>query len=219
MKVRENLRILQVWIHSGKWRRHRNPLFRPDRHFLRLISRKADSSEPHFTIACSTLRENPTRCHAGTGPLLSRAPLSHSLVLGHNANRDRFYAGARGCFLRVGMPSYSCRLNFSYRHRAISTFARPPVRMATALDGAAGKRIHAAFIDGSAHGLLHLATTELQSSLAAPFCLCTRLRPSVSDPALSNAGRRRKRHAAAHRTSVRNRSGVSSSAGASDAGV
>ena len=59
----------------------------------------------------------------------------------------------------------------------------------SALDGPAGKRIHAAFTDGSAHGLLHLATTELQSSLAAAFCLCTRLRPSVSDPALSNAGR------------------------------
>ena len=39
----------------------------------------------------------------------------------------------------------------------------------TALDGPAGKRIHAAFTDGSARGLLHLATTELQSSLPPPF--------------------------------------------------
>jgi len=37
------------------------------------------------------------------------------------------------------------------------------------LDGPAGKRIHAAFTDGSARGLLHLATTELQSSLPLPF--------------------------------------------------
>jgi SNF2 Helicase protein len=39
----------------------------------------------------------------------------------------------------------------------------------SALDGPAGKRVHAAFSDGLAHGLLHLATTELQSSLVAPF--------------------------------------------------
>jgi superfamily II DNA or RNA helicase len=38
-----------------------------------------------------------------------------------------------------------------------------------ALDGALGKRTHAAFALGPAHGLLHLATTELQSSLPAPF--------------------------------------------------
>ena len=37
------------------------------------------------------------------------------------------------------------------------------------LDGPAGKRIHAAFTDGSARGLLHLATIELQSSLSPPF--------------------------------------------------
>src|SRR5262245_3203702 len=39
----------------------------------------------------------------------------------------------------------------------------------TGIDGPIGKRILAAFCDGSAQGLLHLATTELQSSLAAPF--------------------------------------------------
>jgi hypothetical protein len=39
----------------------------------------------------------------------------------------------------------------------------------TALDGPAGKRIQAAFIEGSARGLLHLATVELQTSLPAPF--------------------------------------------------
>jgi SNF2 family DNA or RNA helicase len=38
-----------------------------------------------------------------------------------------------------------------------------------ALDGPAGKRIHAAFTNGSARGLLHLATTELQASLPLPF--------------------------------------------------
>jgi hypothetical protein len=37
------------------------------------------------------------------------------------------------------------------------------------LDGSAGKRIHTAFIESSAHGLLHLATTELQASLLPPF--------------------------------------------------
>lgn len=37
------------------------------------------------------------------------------------------------------------------------------------MDGPAGKRINAAFTDGSAHGLLHLATTELQSSLPPSF--------------------------------------------------
>ena len=60
-------------------------------------------------------------------------------------------------------------MNFSYRRRAISTFARPPAPDGTALDGPAGKRIHAAFTDGPARGLLHLATTELQSSLPPPF--------------------------------------------------
>ena len=39
----------------------------------------------------------------------------------------------------------------------------------TSLDGPAGKRIHAAFADSAARGLLHLATTELQSSLPPPF--------------------------------------------------
>src|SRR3954470_9244082 len=37
------------------------------------------------------------------------------------------------------------------------------------LDGAVGKRIHAAFADSTARGLLHLATTELQSSLPPPL--------------------------------------------------
>ncbi len=39
----------------------------------------------------------------------------------------------------------------------------------TSLDGPAGKRIDVAFTDGSAHGLLHLATTELQTSVPPPF--------------------------------------------------
>lgn len=39
----------------------------------------------------------------------------------------------------------------------------------TGMDGPAGKRIHAAFVNDPAHGLLHLATAELQSSLVAPF--------------------------------------------------
>ncbi len=39
----------------------------------------------------------------------------------------------------------------------------------TAMDGPAGKRIHAAFDLGPAHGLLHLATTELQTSLPPPL--------------------------------------------------
>jgi SNF2 family DNA or RNA helicase len=39
----------------------------------------------------------------------------------------------------------------------------------SALDGAVGKRVHAAFADGTAHGLLHLATTELQSALPPTF--------------------------------------------------
>ena len=39
----------------------------------------------------------------------------------------------------------------------------------TGMDGPAGKRIHTAFSTSPAHGLLHLATTELQSSLAPPF--------------------------------------------------
>ncbi len=37
------------------------------------------------------------------------------------------------------------------------------------MEGPAGKRIHAAFAEGMARGLLHLATTELQSSLPLPF--------------------------------------------------
>jgi superfamily II DNA or RNA helicase len=36
-------------------------------------------------------------------------------------------------------------------------------------DGPAGKRIQAAFADGTARGLLHLATTELQSNLSPAF--------------------------------------------------
>jgi superfamily II DNA or RNA helicase len=39
----------------------------------------------------------------------------------------------------------------------------------TGIDGPPGKRIHTAFSGGLAQGLLHLATTELQSSLVAPF--------------------------------------------------
>ncbi len=39
----------------------------------------------------------------------------------------------------------------------------------TALDGAPGKRVHAAFTKGCDHGLLHLATTELQSALPPAF--------------------------------------------------
>jgi hypothetical protein len=39
----------------------------------------------------------------------------------------------------------------------------------TGIDGPIGKRIHTAFSAGSAQGLLHLATTELQSSLVASF--------------------------------------------------
>jgi hypothetical protein len=39
----------------------------------------------------------------------------------------------------------------------------------TAQNGPAGKRILAAFSEGPAHGLLHLATTELQSSLIPAF--------------------------------------------------
>jgi superfamily II DNA or RNA helicase len=37
------------------------------------------------------------------------------------------------------------------------------------MDGPLAKRIHTAFNSGIAHGLLHLATTELQSNLVAPF--------------------------------------------------
>jgi non-specific serine/threonine protein kinase len=39
----------------------------------------------------------------------------------------------------------------------------------TDVDGPVGKRVHAAFGQGMAHGLLHLATTELQTSLVAPL--------------------------------------------------
>ncbi|MGA2702659.1 MAG: DEAD/DEAH box helicase [Isosphaeraceae bacterium] len=39
----------------------------------------------------------------------------------------------------------------------------------SALDGAVGKRVHAAFAGGTAPGLLHLATTELQSALPPTF--------------------------------------------------
>ncbi len=39
----------------------------------------------------------------------------------------------------------------------------------TAIDGPAGKRVHAAFADGQARGLLHVSTTELQTSLPPPF--------------------------------------------------
>jgi SNF2 family DNA or RNA helicase len=38
-----------------------------------------------------------------------------------------------------------------------------------ALDGVVGKRVHAAFHEGTARGLLHLATTDLQSSLPTTF--------------------------------------------------
>src|SRR6516164_4725795 len=38
-----------------------------------------------------------------------------------------------------------------------------------AMDGPVGKRIDAAFHDGTAHGLLHLATTELQTGLSPAF--------------------------------------------------
>src|SRR5215469_3929691 len=40
---------------------------------------------------------------------------------------------------------------------------------ATGMDGPAARRIHAAFADGTARGLLHLATVELQSSLPPPL--------------------------------------------------
>ena len=74
----------------------------------------------------------------------------------------------------------------------------------TAVDGPAGKRIHAAFSEGSARGLLHLATTELQSALPPPFAYArdfarlylTRLCQTPADGA--------RRYAAAHRASVRN---------------
>ena len=59
-----------------------------------------------------------------------RVPLWRSLSLGHNAKLDRLSARACGSLLWVGTPSHSCRLNFSCRRRAISTLARPPVRMA-----------------------------------------------------------------------------------------
>jgi superfamily II DNA or RNA helicase len=39
----------------------------------------------------------------------------------------------------------------------------------TGIDGPLAKRIHTAFSNGLAQGLLHLATTELQSTLIAPF--------------------------------------------------
>jgi non-specific serine/threonine protein kinase len=39
----------------------------------------------------------------------------------------------------------------------------------SALDGAVGKRVHAAFLASPARGLLHLATTELESPLPPPF--------------------------------------------------
>ncbi len=39
----------------------------------------------------------------------------------------------------------------------------------SALDGAVGRRVHAAFANGTALGLLHLATTELQSALPPTF--------------------------------------------------
>src|SRR5208282_283584 len=39
----------------------------------------------------------------------------------------------------------------------------------SALDGAVGKRVYAAFAGGTAHGLLQLATTELQSALPPTF--------------------------------------------------
>ena len=44
-----------------------------------------------------------------------------------------------------------------------------PDQVVAGLDGAIGKRVHAAFADSPARGLLHLATAELQSSLPAPF--------------------------------------------------
>ena len=37
------------------------------------------------------------------------------------------------------------------------------------MDGPSGKRIDGAFSEGSSRGLLHLATTELQTSLPPPF--------------------------------------------------
>ncbi len=40
---------------------------------------------------------------------------------------------------------------------------------AALLDGAIGKRVHAAFSEGTAHGLLHLATAELQSTLPPTY--------------------------------------------------
>jgi len=57
-------------------------------------------------------------------------------------------------------------------------------------DSLAGKRVYAAFSDGLAHGLLHLATTELQSTLVAPFAYArdfarlylTRLCQTPADP-------------------------------------
>ena len=59
-----------------------------------------------------------------------------------------------------------------------------------ALDGPAGKRIHSAFALGSARGLLHLATAELQSSLTPSFAYArdfsrlylTRLCQTPADP-------------------------------------
>jgi SNF2-related domain/SNF2 Helicase protein/Helicase conserved C-terminal domain len=61
---------------------------------------------------------------------------------------------------------------------------------ASAQDGPAGKRIHTAFADGPARGLLHLATAELQASLTPAFAYArdfarlylTRLCQTPADP-------------------------------------
>ena len=87
------------------------------------------------------------------------------------------------------------------------------------LDGAIGKRIHVAFDESPARGLLHLATTELQSSLPPPFGFArdfarlylTRLCQTPVDEDRGSVG--------PVPLTLRDRPGVSGPPGSSDAGV
>ena len=76
---------------------------------------------------------------------------------------------ACGRFFGVGTDARSCHSIFSFRPKVIFTFVRSLARMARAWMVRQGNASMPRSVNGLAHGLLHLATTELQSSLVAPF--------------------------------------------------
>ena len=94
-------------------------------------------------------------------------------------------------FRRGKDANHSCRLNSSCRHRDICTPARPPVGWRRA--GRSGRQTNPCRFHRRL-GPRSFAPGDDRAPVqpAAAVRLCTRLRSALSDPALSNAGRRRK---------------------------